>query len=161
LFYTYIETPVGALLAARDDEGIASISFQKNGRPADPHPQWKRSDAAFGDLSEQLRAYFEGKLRSFDLPLHPEGTPFQRDVWRALQSIPYGQTRSYADIAREIARPKAVRAVGAANGANPLPIVVPCHRVIGSNGSLTGFGGGIAVKQQLLALESGARTLWR
>ena len=149
--YTYIQTPLGSLLAARTTEGIASISFMNSGRPAKPAPDWTRSDGLFDDVREQLISYFDGKLTSFDLPLNPLGTPFQRDVWTALRSIPYGATRSYSDIAR---------AVGAANGANPLPIVVPCHRVIGSNGSLTGFGGGMEVKKRLLELESGARPLW-
>jgi methylated-DNA-[protein]-cysteine S-methyltransferase len=101
-----------------------------------------------------LQEYFRGERRTFDLPLAPRGTEFQMDVWRALQRIPYGETRSYSGIAREIGRPAAVRAVGAANGANPIPIVIPCHRVVGSNGSLTGFGGGIETKRWLLALES-------
>ena len=158
--YTYIQTPLGSLLAARTTEGIASISFMKSGRPAAPAADWERIDGLFDDVREQLGSYFDGQLTSFDLPLDPMGTPFQRDVWSALLSIPYGATCSYSDIARAVGRPKAFRAVGAANGANPLPIVVPCHRVIGSNGSLTGFGGGMQVKQRLLELESGARPLW-
>jgi methylated-DNA-[protein]-cysteine S-methyltransferase len=159
LNYSYIETPVGLLLAAGTIGGIASISFMKNGRPALPLPGWKKNDPLFDDLRDQLAAYFEGRRTVFELSLDPAGTAFQRDVWNALCAIPYGSTRSYSEIARTIGRPKASRAVGAANGANPLPIVVPCHRVIGSNGSLTGFGGGMAVKQRLLELESGAR-LW-
>jgi methylated-DNA-[protein]-cysteine S-methyltransferase len=103
----------------------------------------------------QLAEYFAGDRTDFDIKLAPRGTPFQLDVWRTLQRIPYGETRSYADIARSIGRPTATRAVGAANGANPIPIIIPCHRVIGSNGSLTGFGGGMGVKRRLLDLESG------
>src|SRR5690606_32489233 len=105
----------------------------------------------------QLGAYFAGELQAFDLPLAPEGTPFQRTVWQALQSIPYGQTISYGELAQEIGRPTASRAVGAANGRNPLPIVIPCHRVIGGNGSLTGYGGGLRFKKALLSLERNGR----
>jgi methylated-DNA-[protein]-cysteine S-methyltransferase len=158
--YSYIETPVGLLLTSRTDAGIASISFTKRGEPVSPAADWERDDALFDDVREQMASYFGGHLTLFELPLDPAGTEFQRDVWRALLDIPYGATRSYADIARAVGRPTAFRAVGAANGANPLPIVVPCHRVIGSNGALTGFGGGMQVKQRLLALESGMRPLW-
>jgi methylated-DNA-[protein]-cysteine S-methyltransferase len=146
--YSLIASPVGNLLATRNEQGITSISF--DGVPLE---EWTRDDAAFHDLREQLRGYFAKELRVFDLPLAPRGTPFQLEVWRALGEIPYGETRSYAQVARSIGRPNAIRAVGAANGANPLPIVVPCHRVIGSNGSLTGFGGGLTAKRFLLDLE--------
>ena len=105
------------------------------------------------EAARQLDAYFDRRLRQFDLPLAPRGTPFQLDVWRMLQTIPYGGTWSYADLARRIGRPAAIRAVGAANGRNPIPIVIPCHRVIGTNGRLVGFGGGLPVKQWLLQLE--------
>jgi methylated-DNA-[protein]-cysteine S-methyltransferase len=108
---------------------------------------------------EQLRAYFEAELHYFNLPLAPRGTDFQRTVWNALLTIPYGETRTYSQIARGIGSPKAVRAVGAANGQNPIPIVIPCHRVIGANGKLTGFGGGLPLKQRLLDLESSQRSL--
>lgn len=146
--YSYIDSPVGNLLVARNEHGITSISFRGT-----PHYDWTRNDDVFDDAREQLRAYFAKELRVFNLPLAPRGTPFQLEVWRALRAIPYGETRSYAQIARGIGKPEAIRAVGAANGANPLPIVVPCHRVIGSNGSLTGFGGGLAAKRFLLDLE--------
>jgi len=146
--YTFIETPVANLLVARDEHGIHAIHFR-----GEPKDEWTRNDRAFGDVREQLAAYFAKQLREFDLPLAPRGTPFQLDVWRALRAIPYGETRSYAQIAQIIGKPEAIRAVGAANGANPLPIVVPCHRVIGSNGSLTGFGGGLEMKRYLLDLE--------
>jgi methylated-DNA-[protein]-cysteine S-methyltransferase len=146
--YTRIETPIANLLVARNERGITSISF--HGTEED---DWVRNDDAFDDIREQLNAYFAKELRIFKLPLAPRGTPFQLDVWRALRDIPYGETRSYAQIARVIGKPEAIRAVGAANGANPLPIVVPCHRVIGSNGSLTGFGGGLEAKRFLLDLE--------
>ena len=107
----------------------------------------------FREVMKQLSEYFQGRRTTFDLRLHPKGTPFQLDVWKALLTIPYGETRSYADIARQIGRPTAVRAVGLANGRNPLPIVVPCHRVIGSSGRLVGYGGGLPVKQALLDRE--------
>ena len=146
--YTFLDSPVGSLLVARNEHGITSISFRGTQRD-----EWVRNDGAFDDVRDQLRAYFAKELRVFTLPLAPRGTPFQLEVWRALREIPYGETRSYAQIARIIGKPEAIRAVGAANGANPLPIVVPCHRVIGSNGSLTGFGGGLAAKRFLLDLE--------
>lgn len=154
MLYSFIDSPVGRLLAARDDEGIRSISF--GGSPA---PGWRRDDKRFGDVREQLYAYFQKKLRVFTLPLAPRGTSFQLDVWRALRAIPYGETRSYSQLAQIVGRPDAVRAAGAANGANPLPIVVPCHRVIGANGSLTGFGGGLEAKRFLLDLELYAGSL--
>src|SRR5205085_12570568 len=119
----------------------------------------RRDDDAIADVAAQLHEYFRGERRAFDLALAPRGTEFQQDVWHALQRIPYGETRAYADVAREIGRPAAVRAVGAANGANPIPIAIPCHRVVGSNGSLTGFGGGIETKRWLLALESPQRAI--
>jgi len=153
VIYTHLGTPIGKLLVARGEHGLTTIHFEKSGAPAAPREEWTRDDSAFGDVGEQLRAYFARELRTFDLPLAPRGTPFQLDVWGALRTIRYGETRSYAQLARMIGREKAVRAVGAANGANPLPIVIPCHRVIGSNGSLTGFGGGMAVKRFLLDLE--------
>ena len=114
-------------------------------------------DVADNAISRQLYEYFAGDRKSFDVRIEPRGTKFHRDVWNALLKIPYGETRSYSEIARAIGRPAAIRAVGAANGANPIPIVIPCHRVIGSNGSLTGFGGGIDVKRRLLELEAGYR----
>lgn len=110
--------------------------------------------AAFAEAILQLQAYFRGELKEFDLPLVMEGTDFQLRVWNALRAIPYGETISYAQLARHVGNPKAVRAVGLANGRNPIPIIVPCHRVIGSDGSLTGFGGGLATKKKLLELES-------
>jgi len=112
-----------------------------------------------GETIAQLRAYFAGRLRAFDVPLAPGGTPFQAAVWQALLTIPYGATRSYSEIAATVGRPDAVRAVGTANGANPIPIIIPCHRVIGSNGKLVGFGGGLDMKRQLLDLESGKSRL--
>jgi methylated-DNA-[protein]-cysteine S-methyltransferase len=119
-----------------------------------PGPGWTKDKAPFAEVMRQLRAYFDGKLKEFDLPLTLEGTDFQRRVWTSLMAIQYGETLSYAELAERIGNPKAVRAVGLANGSNPIPIIIPCHRVIGSNGSLTGFGGGLDTKKTLLALES-------
>jgi methylated-DNA-[protein]-cysteine S-methyltransferase len=148
--FSFIQTPIGQLLAAKDGDGALT---QLHFAGAEAPDEWVRDDSAFGDVIAQLRAYFDGDLREFDLPLAPSGTPFQQRVWRTLLTIPYGETRSYANIADAIGKPSACRAVGAANGANPIPIVIPCHRVIGSSGALTGFGGGIDVKRRLLALE--------
>jgi methylated-DNA-[protein]-cysteine S-methyltransferase len=148
IVFGYVPAPFGKVLVAKDGDAVVEIRFRAF--DIDGH----RDDDAVADVAEQLQEYFRGERRTFDLPLAPRGTEFQMDVWRALQRIPYGETRSYSGIAREIGRPAAVRAVGAANGANPIPIVIPCHRVVGSNGSLTGFGGGIETKRWLLALES-------
>jgi methylated-DNA-[protein]-cysteine S-methyltransferase len=148
IVFGYVPAPFGQLLIAKENDAVVEIRF----RPADI--DGLRDDDAVANVAAQLHEYFRGERQSFDLPLAPHGTEFQQDVWRALQRIPYGETRSYSDIAREIGRPAAVRAVGAANGANPISIVIPCHRVVGSNGSLTGFGGGIETKRWLLALES-------
>ena len=151
--YRYIDSPIGEILIAGDDDTLHYIGFPEGKGRIEPGAGWTRNDEAFADAARQLAEYFSGERRSFDLKLSPHGTRFQLAVLQALQCIPYGETRSYADIARAVGNPKAVRAVGAANGRNPLPIVIPCHRVIGSNGSLTGFGGGIETKRFLLHLE--------
>ncbi|TFH73390.1 methylated-DNA--[protein]-cysteine S-methyltransferase [Gammaproteobacteria bacterium LSUCC0112] len=152
-YYSYYDSPVGSLLLAGDGIALNLISFP-NGRAARlPQADWMRRNDAFKPVKQQLAAYFAGELTDFNLVLAPEGTDFQLAVWTALQKIPYGETCSYGDIANRIGKPEASRAVGAANGQNPLPIVIPCHRVIGSNGSLTGFGGGLDCKQFLLRLE--------
>jgi methylated-DNA-[protein]-cysteine S-methyltransferase len=150
LKYSFVDTPIGAILIAGDGTSIIETFFAG----AQPKPGWVRDDDVFAEATAQLLAYFAGDLKTFDLPLAPRGTEFQRSVWSALLAIPYGQTTTYSAIAETISRPAAVRAVGAANGANPIPIIIPCHRVIGANGSLTGFGGGLDVKRQLLALEA-------
>jgi methylated-DNA-[protein]-cysteine S-methyltransferase len=150
LRYTFAETPIGAILIAGDGEAIVEIHFAG----ANPRPDWIRDDDALREAANQLHAYFAGERSGFDLRLAPRGTDFQQSVWSALQQIPYGETTTYSTIAERIGRPAAIRAVGAANGANPIPIVIPCHRVIGANGSMTGFGGGIDVKRRLLALEA-------
>ena len=150
-----ISTPVGRLRLAGDESGLRSISFENRFDPAALANRPPRPEEPFREAIAQLNAYFAGKLRRFDLPLAPEGTPFQREVWSALTAIPYGETLSYGELARRLGRPAASRAVGAANGQNPIPIVIPCHRVIGADGSLTGFGGGLAIKRRLLDFEAG------
>jgi methylated-DNA-[protein]-cysteine S-methyltransferase len=154
--YDVIETPIGPLLVAADAAGLRRIHFPTRGRPPAPGAGWVRDAAAFAKLARELAEYFAGRRRSFSIALAPEGTEFQLATWKALRGIPYGTTISYAELAERIGRPSASRAVGAANGANPLPIVVPCHRVIGADGSLTGFGGGLPVKRALLELEGAA-----
>ncbi len=154
-YYTYMQSPIGRLLLAGDEKGLRRISFPEGKGAVEPEADWVRDDDALRDVVRQLQAYFNGELREFDIPLQMDGTTFQRGVWRALQDIPYGETISYGELARRIGNPKGSRAVGLANGANPIPIVVPCHRVIGANGSLTGFGGGLRTKEMLLGLEKG------
>ncbi len=156
MYYSHMDSPVGRLLLAADDAGIRLISFPTGSRTRHVEDGWRENAEPFVETKRQLAAYFARELTEFDLPLAPQGTAFQLSVWEALRRIPYGETVSYGAIAQSIGRPSASRAVGAANGANPLPIVVPCHRVIGSTGSLTGFGGGIDTKAALLALEQGA-----
>jgi methylated-DNA-[protein]-cysteine S-methyltransferase len=151
--YTQIESPIGPLLLAADEAGLREILFVNGRHPAQPEPSWKEDRAPLNETIRQLHAYFAGELENFDLPLVPEGTPFQLGVWRRLCGIPYGETISYGELAGQIGNPKASRAVGLANGSNPIPIVIPCHRVIGSNGKLTGYGGGLPIKEKLLALE--------
>ncbi len=151
--YTEMESPVGTLLLAADEQGLRLINFQKGKHAHRAGADWKKDAAPLRDAMRQLKAYFGGELRDFDLRLALEGTEFQTKVWFALCDIPYGETISYGDLARRLRNPKAVRAVGTANGANPIPIVIPCHRVIGSNGKLIGYGGGLDIKEKLLALE--------
>lgn len=133
LAFGYLESPVGALLLAGDEACLHSISFPTGSRLVEPRQEWRRDDALFKEAFSQLSAYFAGELTEFDLPLHFAGTAFQKTVWQALIGIPFGETMSYGELARAIGRPSASRAVGAANGANPLPIVAPCHRVIGAD----------------------------
>lgn len=151
--YTQIESPVGPLLLVADGAGVRQILFVNGRHRARPDPAWKEDAAPLAKTVSQLRSYFEGEREEFDLPLAPEGTAFQQEVWRRLCEIPYGETISYGELARRIGNPQASRAVGLANGSNPIPIVIPCHRVIGSNGKLTGYGGGLPIKEKLLALE--------
>ncbi|QCO68164.1 methylated-DNA--[protein]-cysteine S-methyltransferase [Luteimonas yindakuii] len=152
--YTHVDSPVGLLLLAASDAGLHAIGFPENRHPVRMGVDWREgTHPLIEEARRQLAAYFAGERRYFDLPLAPHGTPFQRSVWQALADIPYGVTASYAELATRVGRPGAARAVGAANGRNPLPIVLPCHRVIGAGGDLTGFGGGLPTKRYLLALE--------
>jgi methylated-DNA-[protein]-cysteine S-methyltransferase len=150
--YHFLETPIGTLRLVSNGDGLTSIEFPgRHGTIEEGDIQ--AIDSVLAAAAEQLSEYFAGTRNHFQLPLNPGGTAFQQTVWSALAEIPYGELRSYKDIAETIGKPKAVRAVGAANGRNPLPIVVPCHRVIGSDGSLTGFAGGLPAKTRLLTLE--------
>jgi methylated-DNA-[protein]-cysteine S-methyltransferase len=153
MHYSYVETPLGRILVAGDPTGLRLISFQRGSQPQPPAPEWIEDSRPLRQAILQLEAYFTGRLRTFALNLAPQGTPFQQSVWQALQQIPYGQTMSYGALARRLGKPQASRAVGAANGRNPLPVVIPCHRVIGSTGKLTGYGGGLDLKAALLAFE--------
>lgn len=154
MVYTKLQSPVGPLLLAASEKGLCRLSFMTGRRPVAPEPAWKEGNAPFAEAILQLKSYFAGELREFDLPLDLEGTPFQLRVWRSLCQIPYGETISYGQLARRIGHPDAARAVGLANGTNPIAIIVPCHRVTGSSGALTGYGGGLPIKRKLLALES-------
>ena len=151
--YARMASPIGDLLLASSRGGLRLVWFSTGARKEQPQCDWTRNDAALSGARAQLQEYFDGRRHRFDLPLEPVGTKFQRRVWDALLEIPYGETRSYKDIAVAIGNPKASMAVGGANGSNPLPIVIPCHRVIGSNGQLIGYGGGLPVKRHLLDLE--------
>ena len=154
LFYTHLDSPVGPLLVAGDGDVLHFLSFASGSKAFGPRAGWTERAAPFAEVKAQLDAYFAGRLTAFDLPLALHGTPFQNQEWLALRDIPYGERRTYCWMAAKLGRPAASRAVGAANGANPLPIILPCHRLVGANGSLTGFGGGIERKRFLLELES-------
>lgn len=154
MYYCYFDTPIGELLLAGEQDALTLIGFPKGKMRRDPEADWIFNEQPFADVRQQLTEYFAGERKEFDLPLSLHGTEFQVSVLEALQEIPYGETTSYGVIAKRIGRPKAVRAVGAANGRNPIPIIVPCHRVIGSSGDLTGFGGGLDTKEALLRLEA-------
>jgi methylated-DNA-[protein]-cysteine S-methyltransferase len=154
VFHRHVASPVGPLLIAGNDEGLQLIEFHAPRHVLRRGEHWCEGDhAVLRRAQVQLDEYFAGKRRHFELPLAPQGTDFQRDVWWELANIPFGGTISYAQLAQRLGRPTATRAGGAANGRNPLPIVLPCHRVIGADGSLTGFGGGLPTKQFLLQLE--------
>jgi methylated-DNA-[protein]-cysteine S-methyltransferase len=155
--YSTLPTPIGELLLTADPDGALTRLYLPN-RPPDT-TGWERDDELLEPVARQLREYFAGERTEFDIELRPTGVPFQLKVWEALLKIPYGETASYGEIAREIGHPTAFRAVGAANGQNPIAIIVPCHRVIGSNGSLTGYGGGLPTKRALLDLEAGRAAL--
>jgi methylated-DNA-[protein]-cysteine S-methyltransferase len=156
--YSFHDGPEGPLLLAVDTDGVlVRLQFSHDRDPVEDG--WVRDDAALGAWHAQLDEYFDGTRTAFDLPLRLEGTPFQVEVWEQLRRIPYGETISYGELARRVHRPEAARAVGSANGQNPIAIVVPCHRVIGADGSLTGFGGGLDWKRRLLDLEQPQRSL--
>ena len=165
--YGPVDTPLGPFQAVFTSSGLAHLSFPSESSSfVDrwisrwmPGARFVSQSPELTSLSEQLTSYMQGSLRELSIPLDLRGTPFQLAVWSALLDIPYGEVRSYGEIAEAIGRPRAVRAVGAANGANPVAIIVPCHRVIGSNGALTGYGGGLDVKKYLLALEQGAEPI--
>ncbi len=153
MIYTVVSSPIDDLLLLGDGESLTGLWMS----PFQIDPSWRRDDAAFDPVAKQLAAYFAGELTDFDVPLAPAGTPFQLTVWAALRTIPYGETTSYGELAAQIGRPGAARAVGLANGRNPISVIVPCHRVIGSTGTLVGYGGGLARKRLLLDLEAAVR----
>ncbi|MCZ6872382.1 MAG: methylated-DNA--[protein]-cysteine S-methyltransferase [bacterium] len=153
MHYSYMASPLGPILIAGDAAGLRLINFQPDSALSQPAPDWVEDRQPLREALDQLDAYFAGTMQDFTLKLAPAGTPFQQSVWHALQDIPYGETTSYGTLAKQLGKPKASRAVGAANGRNPLAIVIPCHRVIGSTGKLTGYAGGLDLKKALLALE--------
>ena len=157
--YTVLDSPVGPLMLAGDEAVLRELWFLQGRQRLAPNPAWTESARAFAEPIRQLKAYFAGRLKTFSVAVDPGGTAFQSKVWRALRDIPYGETLSYGEVARRIGDPKAVRAVGLANGANPISIIIPCHRVIGANGALIGYGGGLPTKRALLALEQGQGAL--
>ena len=157
MIYRYLESPLGQLLLAGEGERLRHIRFPEGKKPLAPATGWQKLESAFSEACKQLGEYFAGRRKVFDLQLAPTGTAFQLSVLAALRQIPYGATLSYGQLAQRLGRPQAVRAVGAANGRNPLPIVIPCHRVIGADGSLTGFGGGLEAKRFLLNLEGASQ----
>lgn len=157
MWFSEIDSPVGPMRLATDGAGLRRIDFLDGRADRRAPADWIRDDAAFAGVIEQLRAYFAGALRDFTAPLAPQGTSFQQDVWLRLRDIPYGETISYSELAMRVGNPRAFRAVGLANGQNPIPILIPCHRVIGKDGTLVGYGGGLHIKEKLLALERGGR----
>jgi methylated-DNA-[protein]-cysteine S-methyltransferase len=160
MLYCTVDSPIGELLLAGDGKALRLLHMQAGDRHRiRAQPGWTRSEGQFAPAKAQLEEYFEGRRRRFDLPLEPDGSPFELAVWRALVDIPYGETVSYGEIAARIGRPGAARAVGVANARNPIAVIVPCHRVIGADGSLTGYGGGLERKRLLLDLEAGITAL--
>jgi len=153
LFYCYLDSPVGPFLLAGDKQKLHYTAFSTGHKQQQPADDWTLDRKPLHEACEQFEAYFAGDQKTFDLQFILAGTPFQEKVWMALGTIPYGETRSYGDIAKQIGQPGASRAVGMANNANHLPIIIPCHRVIGADGSMTGFGGGVKTKTRLLSLE--------
>lgn len=154
MYYCYHSSPVGSLLLAGDGDGLRLIAFEQERHPVSPEPGWIEDPTPLRRTMTYLDAYFNGKKPKVRVPAVLTGTPFQLAVWSVLQDIPYGETCSYGEVARQVGKPAAARAVGAAVGQNPIPILIPCHRVVGASGALTGFGGGLGVKRTLLALEA-------
>ncbi len=159
MLFTKIDSPIGELLLVGDGSTLYRLNIPGGRRRVIPGPGWERNDEAFADTRAQLDEYFASRRREFDVPLALHGNPFELRVWHALLEIPYGETASYKEIARRIEHPDAPRAVGVANARNPIAIIVPCHRVIGSDGTLTGYGGGLPRKRFLLELEAGVTAL--
>jgi methylated-DNA-[protein]-cysteine S-methyltransferase len=159
LLYTTLESPIGELLLLGDGQALHGLYMQDGRKPRQIARSWRERSAAFAPVIAQLHEYFAGQPLTFELPLVMRGTEFEQCVWHALREIPYGQTVSYGEIARRIGQPAAARAVGLANARNPIAVIVPCHRVIGADGSLTGYGGGLERKRILLELESGQASL--
>ena len=153
LFHAEFESPIGPITLEGDGEHLTGLHFPSHRHWAGVPETSQRSDTLFRKVQRQLAEYFAGTRRRFDLPLRPAGTPFQQRVWDELLRIPFGEAVSYAELARRVGNPAATRAVGAANGRNPISIIIPCHRVVGSTGVLTGYGGGLDRKRQLLELE--------
>ncbi len=153
MYYNIIESPIGPILLAGDEKGLKHLNFLKGKKIIEVPADWIENKEFFREATKQLEAYFSGELKSFDLKLAPEGTDFQKSVWKALCEIPYGETRTYKEIAVSIGKNRAYRAVGLANNRNPIAIIIPCHRVIGSDGKLTGYASGLDVKEFLLKLE--------
>jgi methylated-DNA-[protein]-cysteine S-methyltransferase len=153
-YWTTVDSPLGQLLLTADEQGITGLHMDGGAYGNQPSAEWVEDASRFDKARRQLEEYFAGVRTEFDLPLRPTGTPFQHEVWAALQTIPYGEVRSYGEIAAQIGRPGASRAVGLANGRNPIAVIVPCHRVVGASGSLTGYGGGLHRKRLLLDLEA-------
>ena len=157
--YTTFDSPLGQLLLVGDGLAVHGLYMQEGRTAIAVHGAWTRDDDAFAEAREQLDEYFAGRRTEFDVSLEMEGSPFQRSVWRALQDIPYGETISYGELARRVGPPATPRNVGSTNGRNPISVIVPCHRVIGADGSLTGYGGGLERKRLLLDLEAGVLAL--
>jgi methylated-DNA-[protein]-cysteine S-methyltransferase len=159
MLYTTIDSPIGELLLVGDGEMLHRLDIRGGRYPLAVHPSWHQSADSFREVRDQLSDYFAGRRRTFDVPLALSGSEFERRVWQALRQIPYGETRSYGQLARRLSDPGAARAVGLANARNPVAVIVPCHRVIGSDGTLTGYGGGLERKRFLLDLEAGITAL--
>ncbi|WP_282014548.1 methylated-DNA--[protein]-cysteine S-methyltransferase [Marinifilum flexuosum] len=153
LYFDIINTPIGDLLLLASDKGLKKILFEDQFKAFEISSTWEQSTEKLSQAKEQLLAYFNSNLVQFELQLDPDGTVFQKQIWKQLEEIPFGETKSYQDIANAIEKPNACRAIGMANSKNPIPIIIPCHRVIGKNGKLTGYAGGLDIKAKLLQIE--------